>query len=236
MLVDVAFSESKKGVLAMFSDGTTAYGSVILGADGPRSKVREFAMSSAEKAQVSKFPIWHHNMTVCYNDAEKARYVRDRFPTSFLALSPKSFHAFQSSELSNAITYNSYYFLGVTNNRQFLVSSMPDGPDNPKTWIFHHAMAWLGDSNHSLSHSERLKLVKERAGELGEPARSAFTWIPDDTPVYKADISYWISQHWDNRRGRISLVGDAAHPMPPCTLCLTNLYDSDQYKNWEISG
>ena len=53
-------------------------------------------MSGSEKASSSKFPIWHHNMTVCYGDAEKAKYLRQQFPTSYLALSQQSFHAFQS--------------------------------------------------------------------------------------------------------------------------------------------
>lgn len=93
---------------------------------------------------------------------------------------------------------------------------MPDGPDHPETWVFHLAMAWLGNPDHSLGYKERLAMIKERAEELGEPARSAFTWIPPDTLVHKADISYWIMQPWDNHGGRMTLVGDAAHPMPPC--------------------
>lgn len=97
---------------------------------------------------------------------------------------------------------------------------MPDGPEHPETWVFHLAMAWLGDPDHSLSYQERLAIIKERAQDMGEPARSAFTWIPEDTLVHKADISYWITQPWDNRGGRITLVGDAAHPMPPCKCCL----------------
>lgn len=92
---------------------------------------------------------------------------------------------------------------------------MPDGPDTPETWVFHLAMAWLGDSDNSLSYPERLAMIKEKAKTLGEPARSAFTWIPDDTLVHKADISYWVSRAWDNKNGRMTLVGDAAHPMPP---------------------
>jgi hypothetical protein len=96
-LVDVAFNESGHGVVATFEDGTVVSGSILVGTDGPRSKVREFAMGSAEKAAVSKFPIFHTNMTVTYNDAEKARYLRQKFPTSYLALSDRSFHAFQSS-------------------------------------------------------------------------------------------------------------------------------------------
>lgn len=97
---------------------------------------------------------------------------------------------------------------------------MPDGPDHPETWVFHLAMAWLGDPDHSLSYEERIAMIKGRAKEMGEPARSAFMWIPEDTPVHKADISYWITQPWDNRGGRMTLVGDAAHPMPPCKYSL----------------
>lgn len=93
---------------------------------------------------------------------------------------------------------------------------MPDGPDHPESWIFHMAMAWLGESDNSLSYPERLALIKARAEGLGEPARSAFMWLPDDTEVHKADISYWISQPWNNRQGRLTLIGDAAHAMPPC--------------------
>lgn len=59
-------------------------------------------------------------------------------------------------------------------------------------------------------------MIKEKAKTLAEPARSAFQWIPHDTLVHRADISYWISQPWDSRKGRLTLVGDAAHPMPPC--------------------
>ena len=102
-LVDVAFNESGNGLIATFSDGTIAPGSILIGADGPRSKVREFLMGGEEKARVSKFPIFHTNMTVCYGDADKARYLRQRFPTSYLALSHRSFHAFQSSEEEDSL-------------------------------------------------------------------------------------------------------------------------------------
>lgn len=98
---------------------------------------------------------------------------------------------------------------------------MPDGPEHPETWVFHLAMAWLGNPDHTLSYSERLAMIKERAKEMAEPARSAFTWIPEDTPVHKADISYWITQPWDNHGGRMTLVGDAAHPMPPCEFSIS---------------
>ena len=108
-------------MIASFSDGTLIPASIVLGADGPRSKVREFAMSGADKASVSKFPIWHNNMTVCYGDAEKARYLRSEFPTSYLALSERSFHAFQSSE-SVPVIYIELTYLGY--KQAFLQASL----------------------------------------------------------------------------------------------------------------
>lgn len=95
---------------------------------------------------------------------------------------------------------------------------MPDGPDHPESWIFHMAMAWLGESDNKMSYPERLALIKARAEGMGEPPHSAFMWVPDDTEVHKADISYWITQPWNNRQGRLTLAGDAAHAMPPCKL------------------
>ncbi|RMZ76992.1 hypothetical protein DV738_g4568, partial [Chaetothyriales sp. CBS 135597] len=190
-MTSVSFDEAGHGISVVFNDSIKAKGSILLGCDGPRSTVRVFAMGSQEAAAVSKFPIWHHNMTVCYRNPEKARYVREAFPTSYLALSENSYHAFQS------------------------ISSMPDGLDHPETWIFHLAMAWLDNPDHNLSYKERLILIKDKAKTLGEPARSAFAWIPEDTLVHKADISYWISQPWNNHGGRMTLVGDAAHAMPP---------------------
>lgn len=210
-LVDVAFIDSG-GVSATFSDGSTVQASMIIGADGPRSRVRELAMGSVEDAAVSKFPIFHTNMTVCFNDAEKAQYVRKEHPTSYLALSSQSFHAFQSSQFP----YKQTFFPVQQANVFPQVSNMPDGNDHPESWIFHMAMAWLGDSDNKLSYPERLALIKARAQKIGEPARSAFMWLPDDTEVHKADISYWVTKPWDNHQGRMTLIGDAAHPMPPC--------------------
>lgn len=139
----------------------------------------------------------------------------------------------RSSPVSIAPTQISHGF-----SQKATVSRMPNGPDDPESWIFHMAMAWMGESDNTMSYPERLAMIKKRAEGLGEPARSAFLWMPDDTEVHKADISYWVSQPWDNRDGRLTLVGDAAHPMPPCksscnTTCLLIML-VNSYTNFHV--
>lgn len=101
-LTNVEFDGSGSALTAIFNDSTQVRGSLVLGSDGPRSSVRNFAIGNETEASTSKFPIFHTNMTVCYGDADKARYLRQAFPTSYLALSENSYHAFQSSECSQS--------------------------------------------------------------------------------------------------------------------------------------
>jgi hypothetical protein len=58
-----------------------------------------------------------------------------------------------------------------------------------------------------------LKLLKDRAQTFCEPFKSANLWVPDDTVLAVNRLSYWVPIPWDNRNGRITLAGDAAHPM-----------------------
>lgn len=50
-----------------------------------------------------------------------------------------------------------------------------------------------------------------------DPWRSVFEWMPDDHPVWYGKLRNWdpsLPEHqWNNHRGRVTLAGDAAHPM-----------------------
>jgi hypothetical protein len=48
-----------------------------------------------------------------------------------------------------------------------------------------------------------------------EPFRSAVLWMPDDTKITYDKMAYWVPIPWDNYDGRVTLAGDAAHPMTP---------------------
>jgi len=75
------------GVTAIFTNGELATGSVLIGSDGPRSKVRE-TLLGPEKSEVTSMDIVHSNVAVTYHDAEKARFVRSAHPVLSLAVHP----------------------------------------------------------------------------------------------------------------------------------------------------
>jgi 2-polyprenyl-6-methoxyphenol hydroxylase-like FAD-dependent oxidoreductase len=39
--------------------------------------------------------------------------------------------------------------------------------------------------------------------------------MPDGTVVHNDKMIFWVPVPWDGRGGRVSLAGDACHPLPP---------------------
>ena len=67
------------------------------------------------------------------------------------------------------------------------------------------------------SAAEHLAYQKELAKGFCDPFRSVFEWTPDDSPVWYWKLRQWDPSEpkhsWDNHDGRVTLAGDAAHPM-----------------------
>lgn len=57
--------------------------------------------------------------------------------------------------------------------------------------------------------------IKKKAEGFADPFRSASEWIPEGTPTHHDQLQYWVTQKFDNKKGMVTLAGDAAHPMPP---------------------
>jgi hypothetical protein len=76
----------------------------------------------------------------------------------------------------------------------------------------------------------RLKFFRARCEEYAEPWRSVGRAVKDGTTIPMDRLTYWEkSKKWDNRGGRMTLCGDAAHPMTPRKLlrsCVTIAYRS----------
>jgi 2-polyprenyl-6-methoxyphenol hydroxylase-like FAD-dependent oxidoreductase len=105
--------------------------------------------------------------------------------------------------------------------RSSIVQNVLD-PDDPNTWTFQILVMWKGDqsraenSNGDEDNAARLTAMKEACSDLAEPFRSAVQLIPDGTKTWCDRVHYWVTEPWDNHHGRVTLVGDAAHPMMPC--------------------
>lgn len=136
-------SESEHTVTAHFTNGQEYTGTILVGADGPRSPVRHFLFShDPAVAQVGELE--DHvgfSMAISY-DAETAKHVRSSHPSWCIAISPDLF-VFQSTQ------------------------EVPD-PDKPETWKFFFFPSWLGEKDHTLDNAGRMKSLKERGSKLAE--------------------------------------------------------------------
>lgn len=85
----------------------------------------------------------------------------------------------------------------------------------PETWKFQIMTSWrrAEDSEEDATAAVGLAEIKMKTKDFAEPFRSANAWIPDGTPVYTNRMTYWEPLEWNNHGGKISLAGDAAHPM-----------------------
>lgn len=78
---------------------------------------------------------------------------------------------------------------------------------------------WANPEDTPATSEGRLAHVKELALPYCEPFRSAAAWVKQGTFVPNDRLRHWPKAvRWDNHGGRITLAGDAAHPMAPCKL------------------
>ena len=81
------------------------------------------------------------------------------------------------------------------------------------------------------TQEERLELMKEIAQGWCEPFRSFVIDVPEETEVKVVRLEDWVpgtdGRVWDNRNGRVTLVGDAAHAMTMCKFSTSLLFSGD---------
>lgn len=131
-------------------------------------------------------------MHVQYQDAEIAHLLRKSLsPIQCIGVHPKGYWLWMS------------------------VQDVPN-PEKPEDWTFQLQWTWkLGPETESLTALDLGNLKAEAEKSFAEPFKTAWTRIPDGTRVPANRISVWPPQSISEEtfRGKVALLGDAAHAM-----------------------
>jgi 2-polyprenyl-6-methoxyphenol hydroxylase-like FAD-dependent oxidoreductase len=191
-------------VTAHFTDGTTLTSKIVIGADGPRSRVRELLIKNPDHASPSRLPYF-------------ATFLQTRF-TAPQALFLRKFHPLY---LAGVHPLGHFCFFGI--------QDIPD-PNDPTTWLFFFyisaglPLSEIDQRKRPVSEGgwtskQWVQEAKKWAAEsYCEPWKSAFEWVDEETQeVWPWGFNTWDPREekheWNTYGGRATLVGDAGHIM-----------------------
>ncbi|OAA53862.1 Monooxygenase, FAD-binding protein [Cordyceps fumosorosea ARSEF 2679] len=178
-------AQTDKGVKAEFEDGTAVDADYLLGTDGTSSKVREVLLG-ADKARAQGSGFLFATGINRYDEAYKTDAIVRKHPVAALMMGTGSVGG-----------------IGVV--------SAEDASDK-STWTTFWVKIWRGEAV-ELGGQEALDYISKHTAPLRDEFQMAIDWTEDDAYVGVNEMKYWVPVGWDNHDGRVTLAGDAAHPM-----------------------
>ncbi|KAK3681293.1 FAD binding domain-containing protein [Podospora appendiculata] len=192
------FRSTAHGVSVCFSDGTGVEGAVLAAADGGGSKVRRLLLGD-DQGNMKQLPVR------CL--AFHLRLTREKAAT-LLAIDP----LLCQGNHPGTGTYVFFALLSTPERNGTLETDSPRFEVQLEvSWLVNGPQDEVPESN-----AERLAKIKglAKAGTgLITALRETIEDIPDDTTVLHIKVADWPTVPWNGLGGRVTLLGDAAHPM-----------------------
>ncbi|KAF2160566.1 hypothetical protein M409DRAFT_28951 [Zasmidium cellare ATCC 36951] len=195
-LIGITYSDDGATAQVSFADGSHDTGSVVVGCDGTHSAIRSLLVGPD---QTKLTQVGDLATTMCFT-----QHTREH--AHFLRSEPHSHPLYQVA----------LHPAGLTG---FLCVHDATDKDHPETWTFFHYISFHAtEGQEAWSKKELVQHSKSLAKDFCEPWRSVYEWMDDDeSNVWYTKMMHWdpsLPEHtWSNHSGRVTLAGDAAHPM-----------------------
>lgn len=185
----IGINRTDSGVEAVFNDSTSAHGSLLVGADGAWSPVRDII--APPECTLHRLPV-------------RGVGAHLQLPASKIR------------EIQNLV--DPLYFLGThPDTNTFVFWSLLDTPADRENGIYNAQIyfSWIPNAeiDAELAKLKPSEVLRLKGRPFFSLLRDIVEGLPEDTVTKEINLVEWPHLRWDNWGSRVTLAGDSAHCM-----------------------